>query len=94
MSIVEVSSVELDAQYTDIQRLHAEANQWKQRADTAETHIGQVLYLLCAFGQTDGAPRKAWVIDQIARELLGGDYDKWIASQKADGLTWDTGVQP
>jgi hypothetical protein len=94
MSTIEVSTTELDAQHADIQRLHGEANQWKQRADVAETHIGQVLYLLCAFGQTDGAHHKAWVIDQIARELLGDDYGKWIASQKADGLTWDKGVAP
>lgn len=64
------------------------------RAEAAEAQIGQVIYLLCNYGQTDGAHHKAWVIDQVARELLGDGYDKWVANMAADGLTWDTGIAP
>lgn len=51
------------------------------------------------YGQTDGAHHKAWVIDQMARALLGDDYAEWIGehNQGDDGPNtygWDEGIAP
>jgi hypothetical protein len=51
------------------------------------------------YGSTDGAHHKAWVIDQMVRQLLGDDYDAWVHAIKAgddgpDTYEWDTGIAP
>jgi hypothetical protein len=78
----------------EIERLYDTIARLTGRAEAAEQREGHVLYLLCNYGQTDGAHHKAWLIDQIARTLLGDQYGAWIASMTADGLIWDTGIVP
>lgn len=50
------------------------------------------------FAQTDGA-YKAWVIDQMVRELLGHDYATWVHDycKGEDGpetYSWNEGIAP
>ncbi len=67
----------------------------RKLAAAAHGREDHVLDLLSSYGQTQGAHHKAWVIDQIARTLLGEQYDKWIAAMDDAGCsTWDTGIVP
>jgi len=83
-----------ETQRKRIDEMLEKLTQSNRRAEAAEARESQIFLLLCGYGQTDGAHHKAWVIDQIARTLLGDDYDKWIAKMTADGLSWDTGIVP
>jgi len=57
--------------------------------------IGRAIAIAEQFGQTDGGHHKAWVIDQMVRELVGVDYDDWRAAYEEDGeYSWDEGVVP
>jgi rhodanese-related sulfurtransferase len=64
------------------------------RAEAAERHNGQVLYLLCNYGHFTATAHRTWLLDQIARELLGTGYDSWMECLEADGLSWGTGEPP
>lgn len=51
------------------------------------------------YAQTDGAHHKAWVIDQMARMLLGDNYKLWVQDycDGEDGpetYEWNTGIAP
>lgn len=51
------------------------------------------------YGQIDGDHHKAWVIDQMLRELLKEDYKKFIEAyeepdEDGDWCEWDTGIVP
>jgi hypothetical protein len=55
------------------------------------------------FGGIDGSHHKQWVIDQIARALLGDKYEEWTKEMrgKYDPKTeefeyeeWDVGIPP
>lgn len=61
---------------------------------TAQQAIGNAIGLAEQYGQIDGAHHKAWVIDQMMRELVGVDYDHWRAAYEANGDTWDPGIEP
>jgi hypothetical protein len=61
--------------------------------------VDKALGLIECYGQVDGDHHKAWVIDQIARVLLGDDYDTWVKAQEAgeDGpetYPYETGIAP
>lgn len=63
--------------------------------------IAEALNLAESFGQIDGAARHAtWVIDQMVRALLGGEYDAWVeAYEERDengeaAYMWDEGIAP
>lgn len=47
-----------------------------------------------SYGTLDGSHHKMWVIDQMVRTLLGGDYQKFVDARKADGYDWDVGIPP
>lgn len=85
---------ELEHTRTERNIMAREARNSTRLVDEATSREGQVLYLLSKHGQTDGAHHKAWVIDQVARTLLGDQYDNWIAAMAADGLTWSNGIVP
>jgi chromosome segregation ATPase len=53
----------------------------------------EVVEIVFTHGQTAGAHHKAWVIDQIARTLLGEEYADWVRGYKMGG-DWDEGVPP
>ncbi len=51
------------------------------------------------YAQIDGGHHKMWVIDQMLRELLGNDYNKWLEkynydSRENDYEEWNYGIAP
>lgn len=49
----------------------------------------------CALGQIDGSHHKTWVIDQIARTILGDKYDEFVEWYEQDGeYEWEIGIAP
>ena len=63
-------------------------------ADVATTRAFGALDVAFQYGQIDGDHHKAWVIDQMVREITGDAYSDWIAAAVSDGHTWDAGVPP
>ncbi len=62
--------------------------------------INGALSVIERFGGTDGDHHKTWVIDQVARALLGAsEYQRWAKRMRAgedgpDTYEWDEGVAP
>ena len=62
--------------------------------------INKALQLAFDWGQVDGDHHKMWVIDQMARALLGVEYAQWVeAYQEFDEegepqYFWDEGIAP
>lgn len=61
----------------------------------------KALEIAWRYSQCDGAWHKAWVIDQMVRELLGSDeeYKQWVAKYTAplpdgDHYNWYEGIAP
>jgi len=54
--------------------------------------IDKVMKIISDYGHIDGSHYKQWCLDQIARILLGKDYDEW--SKCEDGSEFDIGVAP
>ena len=51
------------------------------------------------YAQIDGEHHKMWVIDQMLRELLGNNYNKWLEkynydSRENDYEEWNCGIAP
>lgn len=51
------------------------------------------------YGGIGGEHHKAWVIDQVARALLGDGYEDWVAEWESgqdgpDTYAWDVGIAP
>lgn len=60
-----------------------------------EFRITRAVNLIKRYGGTDGEHHKTWVIDQIARELLGDQYEEWVRLYEDNGTNeWDTGTAP
>jgi hypothetical protein len=61
--------------------------------------IVRAIGLAVKYGQIDGDHHKAWVIDQMVRELAGDAYAD-IVKEACDGpdgpntYTWSTGIAP
>lgn len=59
------------------------------RVADLENKIECALEIIVNYGLTDGAHHKMWVIDQVARKLLGDfDYGIWVDED------WDKGIAP
>ena len=57
--------------------------------------INNAIDLAFQYAQIDGSHHKMWVIDQMLRTLLGGNYDNFVKEYEEDGeYTWDTGIAP
>ncbi len=59
----------------------------------------KALELIEQYGGFDGAHHKQWVLDQIARVLIGDKYPQWVADMTAgedgpDTYDWDVGIAP
>jgi len=59
----------------------------------------EALRIIGQYGGIDGDHHKTWVIDQVARALLGTNYAAWVVEQKAgeDGpntYDWNEGITP
>jgi hypothetical protein len=60
----------------------------QERIDVAMAYIGD-------YGYIDGAHHKQWVLDQVARVLLGDEYPEWADGLDEDGVSWwDRGIAP
>jgi hypothetical protein len=68
-----------------------------------EVRVAEALELISQFGGVEGEHHKTWVIDQVARSLLGSDYayDKWAREMEGDPEDednyygpWDEGIAP
>ena len=63
--------------------------------------VSRALTIAQRYGGIDGEHHKAWVIDQMCRELLRERYDDFVLETKGnvneDGeydYTWDVGIAP
>lgn len=61
--------------------------------------IQRAMTVIERFGQAEGGHHKAWVIDQVARELVGNHYPSWVEKMKAGGVgpdsySYDEGIAP
>lgn len=63
-----------------VDTMYGELDDLRQRIDAAMSVALDAVY--------DGAHHKQWVVDQMARALMGDAYDAW----KPDG--WDVGIAP
>jgi len=53
------------------------------------------LQIITQYGQIQGDHHSKWVIDQVTRALLGGQYNEWRARMKErDGDEYDEGIAP
>jgi hypothetical protein len=62
--------------------------------DDCESRAGTAMNIIERFGGFDDGHHKAWVIDQVARALMGPRYDEWAASMAEGDYTWDEGIEP
>ena len=65
-----------------------------------KARISEAAQIGFGYGGTDGAHHK-WVIDQMLREMLGDEYDEWVAAwcelakaASARNIEWDVGLAP
>lgn len=75
-------------------------------SEILKQRIDKALKIAFEYSQIDGSHHKAWVIDQMVRELLGDDYKKEIEKYMFDGqdpveavqnenyFNWDIGIAP
>lgn len=61
--------------------------------------IERALDLAVQYGGIDGDHHKAWVIDQMVRELTQGDYAAFVERAKdgvdgPDTYDWEEGIAP
>ena len=64
--------------------------------------ISRALAYAARFGQIDGDHHKAWVIDQMVRQLTGDEYEEWVKEYEGpdpdidpeETYEWDTGIAP
>jgi len=64
-----------------------------------QERINRALTVAADYGQVDGDHHKAWVIDQMVRELTGDDYHAWVGQVMVgqdgpDTYPWDKGTPP
>lgn len=69
---------------------------WPIHDSVAETYtaLGHAMDMIDCYGGIDGADHKQWVLDRVARLLLGRHYNVWCAERAADGYDWDCGIAP
>lgn len=57
--------------------------------------VQRALVVAAQYGQIQGDHHRAWVIDQIVRELTGEGYAAFVESYTADDeYVWDEGIAP
>lgn len=67
--------------------------------DIEEARIEEALTVAVRYGGIDGDHHKAWVIDQMVRELTGTRYENFVRAARdgEDGpetYGWDVGIAP
>ena len=80
-----------------MQRITKE-NEYEKRIQSLmakRPELSGALEYIYRYGQIEGDHHRAWVIDQVTRELLGDDYEEWVESMKEGGLySYDEGIAP
>lgn len=66
---------------------------------SVDERIQSALDIAFRYGSVDGAHHKAWLIDQMVRDLTGDKYEEWVARRKEghagpSTYSWDTGIAP
>ena len=61
---------------------------------TDKERIEQAMEFINEYGHIDGAHHKQWVLDQIARVLLGDAYTEWAAPHSDEWGGWEVGIAP
>lgn len=61
--------------------------------------VKKAMIIIERYGGIDGEHHKTWVIDQVARLLTGGEYNRWVIEMKAgedgpDTYDYDEGIAP
>jgi hypothetical protein len=69
------------------------------KIEAADERISAAIEKAVRFGGIDGDHHKAWVIDQMVRELAGPDYERIVTEAKAgedgpDTYEWNEGIAP
>lgn len=71
-----------------------------------EERASAAIQLAHSYAQIDDSHHKMWVIDQMLRQLLGENYDEWVAGYETceedckqtnifqHCYTWDVGIPP
>jgi hypothetical protein len=79
--------------------IYSEVTSEKPPFNELEAAVDRAMSVIETFGATEGAHHQAWVIDQVARELLGWRYAQWVRRMKEgeDGpetYDWAEGIAP
>lgn len=62
--------------------------------------INKALDMIFRYGQIDGDHHKAWLIDQVVRNLLGDKYEEFVTLYEVDEdsgekeYEWNEGIAP
>lgn len=56
--------------------------------------IDRALEVIDKYGGTQEIHHATWIIDQVARRLLGDQYEAWVRQMTSDGHDWDVGIAP
>jgi hypothetical protein len=66
----------------------------RDEAERVVTESGvKVIKLIEEYGSIDGAHHKQWLLTQIAKLILRGDYAEW-AGANGEYDEWDEGIAP
>lgn len=73
--------------------------EYKPEDDVQHPDTVKALNLIERYGGIDGDHHKTWVIDQVARALLGDRYEAWVVEMKAgdegpNTYEWNVGIAP
>ena len=68
-------------------------DRFTERDHLAE-RICEALDIADTCGQIEGDHHRAWVIDQMVRELLDTHYHQWLGKRAERGDDWDVGIAP
>ena len=67
----------------------------------AEDRISKAMDIVARYGQIEGCHHKTWVIDQVARALMGDKYPAFLKEMRGEvgedgewGYAWEEGVAP
>lgn len=82
-----------------VAQLTAELEGAEEKRDKLMNAAASAVEVAVRYGGIDGDHHKAWVIDQMVRVLVGGEYEKLVAAAKCgengpNTYSWDVGIAP
>lgn len=86
----EIESMTFDG---EVLLLNAKVDQEPQQS---EQRLAEIVELVGKYGMIDGGHHKQWLLDQVLRLALAGDYEEHIRDYNGDPAydAWDTGIAP